>query len=399
VAESILDDYNSNPPEKTSAIPIDLRPEQIARLNNGETVTLNLMNEWLFFPWEQNVRIDDLRIRSITTEPVGGSYGSVAIVYVAIEHSGISNIKSDGAIHRFRHYNRETQNPIVWGGRWYPKHNDLQQDRPSAASNSLLCSLLSSCADPDDVMLYSRPSAWADLHISREVRDVPAQGIDITSLSLELDFDFTPRSSSSELKDLEVLVTTLEPEGQGSVIGEESTFQPYFMVERPDFNDRQDARGRFLRIYQYTTQPLQVTAQETFGAWSFNKWTDCWGGDLAAGLTIDLALEYDQTICAQYVPMSVEDNCPYVPNSDQADADGNGIGDACQCGDVNGDGYTNVTDALLIVRGQVASGSEAERLGDVNGDTFCNVTDALMIAKGQQSSEHEAQLCPAYHGP
>jgi hypothetical protein len=93
------------------------------------------------------------------------------------------------------------------------------------------------------------------------------------------------------------------------------------------------------------------------------------------------------------------DNCPNMTNADQIDTDENGLGDACQCGDVNGDGFTAITDALLIARGRVPSGSEEERLGDVNDDGVCNITDALIIARGQQGSAHEDQHCPAYHGP
>jgi ELWxxDGT repeat protein/cysteine-rich repeat protein len=104
------------------------------------------------------------------------------------------------------------------------------------------------------------------------------------------------------------------------------------------------------------------------------------------------------TPCAVGQSTGCDDNCPAVPNADQADEDENGIGNACQCGDVNGDGFTNVTDTLMIVRGQVASGSEAEAFGDVNGDTFCNITDALIIARGLQGSAHQDQQCPAYHG-
>jgi hypothetical protein len=89
------------------------------------------------------------------------------------------------------------------------------------------------------------------------------------------------------------------------------------------------------------------------------------------------------------------DNCPHVWNPDQIDSD---TSDACQCGDVNGDGSTNVTDALLIARGQVPSDGPEFGRCDVSGDTFCNVTDALTIARGQVSSKPEGQLCPAYLG-
>jgi hypothetical protein len=93
-----------------------------------------------------------------------------------------------------------------------------------------------------------------------------------------------------------------------------------------------------------------------------------------------------------------EDNCPLVPNPDQSDTDENGIGDACQCGDVNGDGVTNVTDALAIARGEVVSENPNFGKCDVSGDGVCNVTDALQIARGETSSAPEDQLCPTYLG-
>ena len=94
-----------------------------------------------------------------------------------------------------------------------------------------------------------------------------------------------------------------------------------------------------------------------------------------------------------------EDNCPNVSNADQTDTDENGIGDACQCGDVHADGFRNVSDAVSIARGEV--GSEDPNFGkcDVNADTFCNVSDALKVARGEQGSAPEDQLCSAYQGP
>jgi hypothetical protein len=87
---------------------------------------------------------------------------------------------------------------------------------------------------------------------------------------------------------------------------------------------------------------------------------------------------------------------PNVGNPDQDDTDQNGIGDVCQCGDVNGDGVTNVTDALAIARGEVLLSDPNFGKCDVNGDDVCNVTDALGIARGEVSSLPDDQRCPAY---
>lgn len=53
----------------------------------------------------------------------------------------------------------------------------------------------------------------------------------------------------------------------------------------------------------------------------------------------------------------LQDNCPYVPNPDQQDAGGigpgsvpDGIGDACQCGDADGDGSLTVADLTRLKR-------------------------------------------------
>jgi hypothetical protein len=304
VAETIFDQYNSSPPDLSAPIRFSLTSNEIARLNNNETITLNLMNEGWFFPDEENVRIYDLQIFSIETEPLGGSYGNPAYVDVNMEHSGISNLKSDGAVHQFRHYNRQTQNPILWGGRYDPVNDQIDPIRPSAASDSLLRSLLSGAAVAD-MLLYSRPSAWADLTISRRVMDVGRPGINITSLWLEVQYDFTRRSQLQPRRDLKVLVMTALRQGAGATVLEESSLTPYFVVNAPDCNGRQDARGRFLRTYLQGPTPVRLTAQQEYGPLWFSKWTDEFGSDLPGGPhtspTIDVVMQTDQTICAQYV--------------------------------------------------------------------------------------------------
>ncbi len=81
----------------------------------------------------------------------------------------------------------------------------------------------------------------------------------------------------------------------------------------------------------------------------------------------------------------IEDNCRQVANPDQADADLDGIGDACEeglffCGDVDANGTVNTNDARLIQRcsvGQLACPVTC----DVTGDDVCNTNDARIIQR------------------
>lgn len=53
------------------------------------------------------------------------------------------------------------------------------------------------------------------------------------------------------------------------------------------------------------------------------------------------------------------------------------------CGDVSGDGAVDMTDVMLIARGEIFTGTPEAALCDVNQDGICNVVDALMIARGE----------------
>jgi hypothetical protein len=104
-------------------------------------------------------------------------------------------------------------------------------------------------------------------------------------------------------------------------------------------------------------------------------------------------------LCPDGVTESCDDNCPNWPNMDQGDLSSDGIGDACQCGDVDGNGVLNTTDALLIARGRVTDPDDTARC-DVSGDAehACNTTDALLVARGRAPTTPQEQTCPAYTG-
>ncbi len=95
-------------------------------------------------------------------------------------------------------------------------------------------------------------------------------------------------------------------------------------------------------------------------------------------------------------PNDCEDNCRFAPNSGQEDTGGigtttpDGIGTACQCGDVNNSGVVNVTDVVLIKRA-IAGLSPfnsvmhpaLEAKCDVNDKTNdkCTGTDVVIIKR------------------
>jgi len=88
---------------------------------------------------------------------------------------------------------------------------------------------------------------------------------------------------------------------------------------------------------------------------------------------------------------NADDNCPFVANAGQEDAGGlgagsapNGRGDACECGDVSGDGRVTTSDAVLIQRALLAPPGAAlarpERC-DVGGTPGCSVADAAIVQR------------------
>jgi hypothetical protein len=103
--------------------------------------------------------------------------------------------------------------------------------------------------------------------------------------------------------------------------------------------------------------------------------------------------------------LAYADNCPFVANPGQEDVGSinddppDGIGDACQCGDVSGNGIVTGQDANAIKRHAIGASSnplfDVPGNCDVTGNDQCNGQDANAVKRAGlgQSSPLFRQTC------
>lgn len=117
----------------------------------------------------------------------------------------------------------------------------------------------------------------------------------------------------------------------------------------------------------------------------------------------------DDNPCTGGTTQGCDDNCRFEPNPLQEDTDGEGTGDACECGDANRDGFVNLTDSDLIQQCVVGIITDPEictpppngpSLCDVTLDPLCNTTDARLIQRFDSGELTKDDLrCVQKNGP
>lgn len=279
IAEEIIDEYSNNYPEQSAPITIVIPKEQLDIINADENFSLNFYDMGIFAPDEENVRIVDLGIQHIETH-VDGNVGYSGYMDLNMTHSGISRFRKDGQIYWFDHRSKSTTSPHTWGLRYDAVSKESTNIQPSAASSSLLASILKNNAN---IMLFSRPAAWSDVTLSKKVHTSGGADVVIDSLVLRLQYDFTRRSN--KLRNIDIITN----EGL-----------PYIACSVEDVNGRSNGNGILNRSYAISSQPVTFTAIERYGTYHFVNWTDRGGKAVSDKLDLTVKRTTDQFYRANY---------------------------------------------------------------------------------------------------
>ena len=261
VTDSILEKYRYDQ-EKSIRGSTSLSPQEIDKVNDGQVVTINLFERGMFEAQRENIRIVDMNVLEIELEPNPGDICPDAYLTVKMKHSGLSYLQLKGQTYTFQH----PEQNVAWMSDCYVD-GGIYHDNTSKASDSLLSVLLDG-PDPDKIMFYSRPAAWADINLSRSLTQLyPCSDIRVKSLRLRVKYDFYQRDEN-----LLTLRVSTEPNGPSGLAA--FGLQPYFVIDKPDENGRGDGEGRFRRVYDCEKGgTVLVTAPENYGCWRFDRWT------------------------------------------------------------------------------------------------------------------------------
>jgi len=293
------------------------------------------------------------------TAPVGFPQASTAIL---ITHSGQSLISSQGETYKFNHYRTLETPPITWEAGYSPSIGELTNTAPSAAGGSLLESLLKEqprYPARHETLLYSRPSAWADLVITKETQFSDLD-MEIEELVLEIQIDFFRKKQHQA--DLEIKAEGLDRE----------PLMPTTIVRNTDNNERGDGRGTFLRSYQ-AGQIIQLEAQEIYGGYLFERWIDRDGNEVE-----DPAIEVALPNPPSGSPTVTRYRAVYRYIGE---IDPGGGETPYQRGDVNTDGDLNLTDVVNLLNALFIGSVTitCDKAADVTDDTMLDLSDAIRL--------------------
>lgn len=369
MTEKIIAEYSTNSPEQSAPITIVMDKEQLDAINSDEGLTLNFHEMGIFSPDEENVRIVDIGILHMDTH-VEGKVGYSGYMDLNLTHSGISQFRKDGKLYWFDHMSRSSANPHTWGVRYDAIAHRETDIRPSAASASLLSSII---GDNDKIMIFSRPSAWSDIAINKKVHTSGGANIVIDSLVLNLQYDFTRRPNNMRNID----------------IAANEDLDPYIACSEADVSGKSDGNGRLYRSYRTSSQPVTFSAVNRYGNYYFVNWIDRAGEVVSDTPDLTISRSKDQFYTANYerrVPiLSVPDTiivnmeggtrAVNVRNIGSGDTEMDWYVDESQCAWVHLDGKTEGVESGLFSFTYEANPMREERIDSLI--VFAPETDTM----------------------
>lgn len=246
---------NVNAPSRSFPKSYRLNAAQRNQLNQHGWLVLNIKELGLINPGDENVRLADLRTRTLAVTPTG-PVGSLALVRVNYQHLGISRLTTGGRTFVFRHYQTENVNPITWSAIYDAHTGQTVNSVLSAAQQSLISVLLAMQPVPaTNVLFFSQPAADAEILLTKDVSSDNGTGFVIDDLLFEIQYDYN--ATTSNRRELNVRVS--------------GDLAPAIYLTPADLNGRTDGVGDFSRIYSsFTVVTLQTPS--TYGRYVFDKW-------------------------------------------------------------------------------------------------------------------------------
>jgi len=287
ITSDILEMYNTNRPELSVPVYFALTQEDKDALNSGASINLNIFERGMIPPTQENVRIVKFEIQEITAH-LEGNNTSFAYFDLLLEHSGISKLRKDGEIFYFNHINNQNQNPITWGIRYDAYGGFVNNHEPSFASQSLLYSLLGNLAN-DNIMIYSRPSAWSDIRITKNDVASGNTRIIIDNIVFKLQYDFTQRPANN--RNLDVYAADIE--------NSNISLSPYMEISRADRSGRSDGRGTLYRTYG-TNAAVNLEAPQEYGRYRFVNWVNRYDEVVSTQKQVSVTMSNDTWLKANY---------------------------------------------------------------------------------------------------
>ena len=211
--------------------------------------------------------------------PSAASYDQVDMKF---EYPNYSRLKRNGQVYTFNNYNINTMYPITWTSR-YDVFNPavIAYDTISASDQSLLRYLVynrHNNASSDQLLMFSRPSAWADINMTMDHHYDFTNITKLDSVTIQVSYEYRNKP------------TDVNPYVNVVIGAANKWFAPTFDINTTDLNNKKSGIGDIHRKYNLQAGSyVTVTAPPTYGRYVFDKWTDRSGTNLPPTPGVDIS--------------------------------------------------------------------------------------------------------------